>query len=100
MRKMTPLNETIPDNDEHTEQFNMAFKMTNQQIFEYSGATQQFIYKQQLNWLAHITRSSNLTKIKKLTFTDEKNKRLGQPLNTLPRSVYIDVSVNINYHKF
>ena len=99
VRKMTPLDETIPDNDEN-QQFNMAFKMNNQQIFEYNGATPSwkslYINMQQLNWLAHITRSSNLTYIKKLTFTDEKNKRLGQPLNTLRRSVIIDGSVITN----
>ena len=68
----------------------MAFKMNNEQILEYSGAMplKDFIKKQQTHWFGHIVRSSNSSHIKKLTFTDEKNKRLGQPLNTLTRSIY------------
>lgn len=89
VRKMTPLDEAIPDDDEN-QQFDMAFKMKNETILKHSGATplKKFIYKQQINWFAHIVRSSNLTYIKKLTFADEKSKRLGQPLNTLIRSIY------------
>jgi hypothetical protein len=64
-------------------------KMNNEEILELIGATplKEFIPKQQIKWFAHIVRSPNLTYIKKLTFTDEKNKRLGQPLNTLTRSI-------------
>jgi hypothetical protein len=92
-RKLTPLDETLPADDEE-QKYDMAYKLTNQHIFNNSGVTplQDYVHKQQLNWFAHIIRSPNSTYIKKLTFTDKTIKRLGQPLQTLEPAPYTNAT--------
>ena len=88
-RKLTPLDKNLPLDDEE-QKFDMAYKLTNKQIYIYSGAISllDFVYRQQLKWFSHIIRSPNSRYLKKLTFTDENNSRRGQPLLTLERAVY------------
>lgn len=88
-RLMTPL---IPETElrsEEDQKYDMAYKMSNERIFEITGATrlEKYIRDQKINWFGHIYRLSNKHFTKMLTFHSETSRRTGQPLNTLKKFV-------------
>ena len=87
-RKLTPLDDSLPPDDE-VQKYDMALKMTSKEIFEITKATPtfDFVMIQQIKWYGHIARSPNISYIKQLTFSVEKNKRKGQPLQNLRRVI-------------
>ena len=88
LRKNTPLNPDLPD-DHEEQKFDMAWKMTNEKVYEITEATdcKEFIKKQQLKWFGHICRLPNNSFTKRLTFPIFKSRRKGRPMTNLRRGI-------------
>ena len=75
--------------DKTTEHINWAWKLNNIKIYEITKSTslQQYIKKQNNNWVAHVVRASNDTLTKRLMFVDEKFTKRGYHHRTVLENV-------------
>lgn len=75
--------------DNSTEEINWAWKLNNKKILTVSKAEKlsDFINKRNVNWVAHVVRSSNETLTKRLMFVDEKFTKVGYHHKTVLENV-------------